>query len=238
MLQIPVTVDSCHAGQLHFQPEAIRRLSLLRPGLISITGHECAERREVEAFIEQVYAKTYGALIGKHYPTLVSVRDSDGRILAALGFRMASGNALFLEQYMDMPVEEGIRRAFGCAVERHHIAEVGNLASAGHGAAVFLFVALMAYLECRGFSHIALTGTKILRGYFQKLGLDPRDMGNADPKRLPDHGKSWGSYYDTEPRLIAGDIHASYRRLKEVMLVEQICESGQYHAMLHPEAKE
>ena len=233
MLQIPVTVDSFRTGQLNFQTDAIRRLSSLRPGMISITANHSDERRDVEAFIEGIYAKSYGAVIGQHYPTLLSVRDHDGRVLAALGFRAAGQDELFLEQYMDMPVEAGVSEAFSCSVPRHRIVEIGNLASAGHGAAVFLFVALMSYLECLGFSHLTLTGTKVLRGYFAKLGLDPRDMGRADPARLPDAGKSWGSYYATEPRLIAGDVHASYKQLQQVMLVEQVCASGHYQAWMH-----
>jgi len=236
MLHVPITVDSLSAGQLTFQDTAIRRLSSLRPGMISITGNEGQERREVEAFIEAIYAKSYGAVIGEHYPVLVSVRDHDARILAALGFRSAAHQQLFLEQYMDSPVEQGISSAFGCSIARGRIVEIGNLASAGHGAAVFLFVALMAYLECMGFTHLSLTGTKLLRNYFAKLGLDPRDMGKADPQRLPNGGASWGSYYETEPRLIAGDVHASFTQLQKVMLVEQVCESGHYHAAMHPQA--
>lgn len=181
MLHIPITVDSFRTGQLTFDGDAMRRLSSVRPGKISITANHAHERHEVEAFIERVYAKAYNAVIGQHYPTLVSVRDVDGRILAALGFRAAGQQMLFLEQYMDVPVESGVSLAFGLSVERGNIIEVGNLASAGHGAAVFLFAALMAYLNAMGFTHLALTGTNILRGYFAKLGLDPRDMGKADP---------------------------------------------------------
>jgi len=237
MLHVPVTVDSFRTGQLTFDTNAVRRLSSVLPGMISITANHAHERRQVEAFIEQVYAKAYGAVIGQHYPTLISVRDEEGRILAALGFRAAGHHTLFLEQYMDMPVEAGVSAAFGTPAARDTIVEIGNLASAGHGAAVFLFAALTAYLECIGFTHLALTGTKLLRGYFAKLGLDPRDMGRADPARLNDHGKSWGTYYETEPRLIAGDVRASYAQLKKVMLVSQVCEAGVYEAHLHAQGK-
>lgn len=236
MLHVPITVDAHRTGELMFQSDAIRRLSSLIPGVISITGKDSAERSQVEAFIAGIYAKTYGAEIGVHYPMLLSVRDTKGKILAALGFRSAAGTPLFLEQYIDAPVEAAIAQAFMRPVARECIVEVGNLASAGHGAAVFLFIALMAYLDCQKFSHLALTGTKVLRGYFRKLGLDPRIMGVADPTRLSDGGTSWGTYYATEPKIIGGDISASYHQLQQVMLVEQVCESGEYHAWLHPEA--
>lgn len=113
MLHIPVTVDSFRTGLLTFQTDAIRRLSTLRPGMISITTHHSGERHEVEAFIEGIYAKSYGAVIGQHYPMLVSVRDVEGRILAALGFRCAADHEIFLEQYMDVGVEDGVSAAFG-----------------------------------------------------------------------------------------------------------------------------
>lgn len=233
MLQVPVTVDSFCTGQMTFDSKAMRRLSSVRPGKISITANHAHERHEVEAFIERIFARAYGAVIGQHYPTLISVRDADGRILAALGFRAAGQQTLFLEQYLDRSVEEEVSAAFGSAVGRGSIVEIGSLASAGHGAAVYLFAALMAYLDWMGYTHLALTGTKVLRGYFAKLGLDPRDMGPADPRRLPDGGASWGNYYATEPRLIAGDVHASYLRLQSVMLVEQACEARIYEAHLH-----
>lgn len=236
MLQVPVTVDTFNAGQLNFDSDAIRRLSSLRPGMISITANHSQERRAVEAFIEGIYAKTYGAVIAQHYPMLVSVQDKTGRILAALGFRAAGTHTVFLEHYMDAPVEHAVSGAFKCEIARQQIVEVGNLGSAGHGAAIFLFVALMAYLQRMGFSHLVLTGTNRLRGYFEKLGVDPRDMGAADPHRLPDQGVSWGSYYKTDPRLIAGDIACSYARLQKVMLVEQVCASGFYQTQFHPQA--
>ncbi|PZP83730.1 MAG: hypothetical protein DI582_10445 [Azospirillum brasilense] len=236
MLHIPVSIDALITGQLSFDSDALRHLSSLRPSMIRITANHVSERRDVEAFIERIYAKTYGAVIGQHYPTLISVRDAEGRILAALGFRAAGEQKLFLEQYLDVPAEQAVGNAFGVPLSRGSIVEVGNLASAGHGAAVFLFAALMAYLDCMGISHIALTGTKILRGYFAKLGLDPRDMGRADPSRLADHGASWGTYYDTDPRLIGGDVHASFQQLQKVMLVEQVCEAGMYEAQLHSKA--
>ena len=234
MLQIPVTIDAMQRGALCFNRDAVRKLSSVQPTIINITAAAGADRRAVEHFIEQVYTKAYGAQITQHYPTLVSVRDAKGNILAALGFRSAAEHSLFLEHYLSVPIEQAISSAFAKPIPRAEVVEVGNLASAGHGAAVFLFAALMAYLDCMGYRHLALTGTRVLRGYFAKLGLDPRDMGAADPTCLPDAGKSWGSYYDTQPRLIGGDVHASFLQLQRVMLVEQAQQAGAYATTLHP----
>ena len=40
------------------------------------------------------------------------VQDADGRIYAVVGFRLAAGSALFLEQYLDDPVETAVGSAW------------------------------------------------------------------------------------------------------------------------------
>jgi len=73
------------------------------------------ERLRVEAFVEATYARAYGSRISAHYPTLMSVQDHTGRIYAVVGFRFARESALFLEQYLDQPVETAIAAARGDA---------------------------------------------------------------------------------------------------------------------------
>ena len=57
----------------------------------------------------------------------MSVRDAGGTILAAVGFRYAKEEPLFLENYTGAPIEQVLR------TPRERIAEIGNLASAGGG---------------------------------------------------------------------------------------------------------
>tara|TARA_R110002167_G_scaffold62754_7_gene177152 strand:- start:1445 stop:2134 length:690 start_codon:yes stop_codon:yes gene_type:complete len=171
------------------------------------------ERRRVEAFIEDSYLKAYGGHIGRHYPTLMSVQDDDGMIYAVVGFRVAGDEPLFLEQYLDGPVEAVISDAIGTTLSRPQIVEIGNLASNGRGATIFLFAAMVRHLLSSGALFAVATASEELRGVFQKAGLGALRLATADPDRLIDHGLSWGDYYRTRPLVLAGSIAAAARPL-------------------------
>jgi hypothetical protein len=179
-----------------------------RPAVVSILPAFSRDRQAVEDFIIGVYAKTYGARIGVHYDTLMSVRDESGTILAALGFRNAGQETLFLEQYLGAPIDHILD------VPRHRITEIGNLASAGGGASVFLFAALSAYLHGRGQTHAVVTGTDFIERRLRTLGLNPRRLAKADPELLLRKDEIWGRYYETQPHVLAGDVVHGYKKLQ------------------------
>ena len=52
-----------------------------------------AGRVEVEGFVRGVYARRYGARVRGFTPTLVGLRDADGSIVAAAGYRAAMASA-------------------------------------------------------------------------------------------------------------------------------------------------
>jgi hypothetical protein len=145
----------------------------------------------------------------------MSVRNREDVILGALGFRCAADEPLFLEQYLDAPVEEAVSGVYGMPAAREGIIEIGSLASEGDGASIFLITALMAYLQQQGFRHVTFTATSYLYKYFRVIGVDPCVIAAADQSRLSDGGASWGSYYDAQPRVIAGDVGFAARRLHE-----------------------
>jgi hypothetical protein len=59
-----------------------------------------------------------------------------------------------------------------------------------------------------------LTGTRLLRNSFLRLGLPPIALVHASPQRLQDRGSSWGSYYQTDPIVVAADITAAFLSLQ------------------------
>ena len=87
-------------------PPSRRERRTLFPKIIRFDDPSQAERRRVERFIEAAYADAYGSRIPAHYPTLMSVQDESGAIYAAVGFRPAAEERLFLEQYLTAPVEK------------------------------------------------------------------------------------------------------------------------------------
>lgn len=200
-----------HTGQLRMNES--RWLSRLRsrPAVVSVYPAFARDRQIVEDFIIGIYARAYGARIGVHYPVLMSVRDEDGKILAALGFRYAAQEALFLEQYLAQPIEQVLQ------VPRCGVTEIGNLASDGGGASLFLFAALSAYLHHKNQTHAVVTGTQFLERRFHDLGLKPQRLAPADPARLLQKDENWGTYYDTDPHVMAGRVDEGYKRLQKVL---------------------
>ncbi|MBP7337004.1 MAG: thermostable hemolysin [Niveispirillum sp.] len=189
-------------GRLRFDAERLGGLTRCRPAVVAITHHFAPERRRVEAMIRDTYARTYGGDIAITHPMLMSLRDADDRILAGVGFRPAGTAPLFLETYLDQPIETLIPGTHG----RAGIVEIGNLAAAEAGASYLLFIALAAYLHGRGFEKAVVTATRPLRRLFRHIGFDAVELGRATADRVGPAAAAWGSYYANDPRVICGNV--------------------------------
>lgn len=205
--------DSKFTAQLVFDKDIMQRLTSLAPSVIDITPRFAPDRLRVESFIRDIYYRSYNADIAVTYPTLMSVRNTDGKILAAAGFRPARDEELFLEQYTQKPIEAVISNLYGKNIARDEIAEIGNLTSSGHGASIFLFAAIASYLLHLGIPYATVTGTDQLHKRFKSMGLNPHMVCNASLEKLKNEQKSWGSYYDTQPRVLAGSLEDSMHQL-------------------------
>lgn len=233
MLQVALQHDEGYQNHLLYNPTRLKRFTALTPKVIAITSLYSPERRRVERFLEREFRSAYGATIGTYYPTLMSVQDEEGNILGALGFRYAADEPLFLEQYLGKPIEMAITQAHDKVASRDEIVEVGNLASRASGASIFLFTALTAYLKQQGMNYITVTATDFLHRYFTRLGISPAILGHADQTRLPDCGQSWGSYYETMPRILADGVRPSYEKLQRYLHVSLADETVSLRSRLH-----
>lgn len=171
------------------------------------------ERREVEAFVADSFKRQYGAELKHFCDVLVGCKDQNGRWVAALGYSLLDGAPAFLEQYLDVPIEREITSRTGKRIERASIVEVGNLAATHVGAARTLISCMTRFLHEQGLSWVAFTATRSLLNSFNRLGLVPVVLVDADPVRLPDKGASWGSYYVTKPQVMYGDIRSGHDQL-------------------------
>lgn len=171
------------------------------------------ERAQLEAFIAAAFLQNHGAQIVHFSDTLVGCRDAEGAWTAALGFSLAGARPLFLEHYLDGPIEAEIGARLGRPVARTEIVEVGNLAALHPGAARALIVGTTSLLHGLGLRVVAFTATTSLLNSFSRLQLRPQVLACADPARLPDGGRQWGSYYDTHPQVMFGDIQYGYSEL-------------------------
>jgi hypothetical protein len=172
-----------------------------------------AGRAEVERFIAAVYRERHRADLRHFAPTLVSLRDETGELVAAAGYRSADQTPLFLERYLGVPVETRLTDTAGVMPARSCIAEVGHLAASRAGEGRRLVLLLGPHLATRGFQWVVSTLTEELRHLFLRLGIAPLALGVADPAALGDEAASWGSYYDHRPVVLAGQIDLALKAL-------------------------
>ncbi|WP_420477166.1 thermostable hemolysin [Noviherbaspirillum sp. ST9] len=171
------------------------------------------ERREVETFVADAFRRQYGAELKHFCQVLVGCKDQHGRWVAALGYSLLDDASAFLEHYLDAPIEREIACRTGLPVARTSVVEVGNLAATHVGAARTLIACMTRFLHEQGLSWVAFTATRSLLNSFNRLGLVPVVLVDADPVRLPDKGASWGSYYVTKPQVMFGDIRSGHDQL-------------------------
>lgn len=180
-------------------------------------------RAELEAFVHSEYARAYGADVREFMPLLIALRSHEGEPLAVMGIRSAEQQRLFLEQYLDAPVEAVISARTGAAIRRGGIVELGNLAVAHAGAARWMIVALNAFLRGAGVEWVALTAVPALRNAFNRAGLGLTELAQADGTRLGAARTAWGRYYDRVPVVLAGNVAQGFDRLQQAMQLEQAC---------------
>lgn len=188
------------------------------PMQVGLLDEHAAGRHSVESFIHQHYARAYDADVRHFLPRLLVLHD-DTELQAALGFKRARGNRLFLEQYLDVSIEAALSLRLGRYVPRHGLVEVGNLVTAHAGGARWLITALTAYLKGAGYDWAVFTAVTALRNAFTRLGIELVPLAPADPMRLvPEERARWGSYYATEPMVMAASVHQSHDALQGKLL--------------------
>lgn len=173
------------------------------------------DRENLQSFIADTFYKTYGADVHHFSDILVGCRDENGQWLAALGFSPITDKKVFLEQYLDLPLEMDIAAHVGENTLRSEIVEVGNLAATHAGAGRALIITMTHYLNKQGYKWVAFTATNNLLNSFKRLRIKLVQLAEANPKRLPDEGKNWGTYYDTKPQVMFGDIASGYAQLDQ-----------------------
>ena len=175
--------------------------------------HVGADRAVAERFISQRFSESFGSRVEAFMPRLFTLRNRDGDICGAFGLRSAS-RKLFLEQYLDTPIEKTVAARAGRTVERQAIVEVGHFSGTFPGAVRALICLLTERLHREGFTWVVFTGTAGLRNAFSRLGLSPLDIQAATADRLPVEDRAaWGSYYDHSPRVLVGNIQEGYRAM-------------------------
>jgi hypothetical protein len=178
---------------------------------LGVAGADAPERAELESFVSAAFKRGHDATVASFMPTLLSFRDRSGELRGVVGLRTAVPQPLYLEQYLEQPIESAIATTTGDAVRRDQIVEVGNLAGANCRAAMRMVAQLPAFLLARDYRWIVFTATSTVRGILEGFGAPLVELARADGSRVARSPDRWGRYYEKDPRVLAGFLPASLR---------------------------
>ena len=187
------------------------------PRSLHLVAVDAARRAAVHDVIRDRFAAHYQADVRHFMPCLFGLEADDGSLHGAVGCRSAAVQPLFLERYLDEPIEHVIAARSGEIVERADVVEVGNLAARGAGMSRLLIVALTRLLATEGVRWAGFTGTPALINSFRRLGIVLHGLVPADPRRLGvdrDQWRAeWGTYYDAGPQVMVAEVPGADRTL-------------------------
>jgi len=185
------------------------------------------DRKEIERFTHDIYALRHKANITHFLPNMVVLRDKTSKqIIATAGFQSAlegrRHKALFLERYLDFPIEKAASAIGGRSFKRSDFVEVGNLAGALPGAGYLVILALAEYLTKQGHAWIAFTLTKNMVRAFESLNLKPIPLVGAAETRVEDGHSTWGNYFKSNPEVMIGDMQSAYKKMQSMGLYRSV----------------
>lgn len=180
-------------------------LPLAAPGYFALHSTGSHQRARLQQFIAERYQQAYSARITHFLPLLMSFEKAS-TALAALGLNSADNGPLFLETYLDTPIQQAIAERAQMPVERKRIIEIGNLVSLKPGSSRMLFLVMCSAVYQAGFHWMAFTATEQVSGLLKHLDYHPLLLNDANPERLGSAVAQWGSYYATQPKVLAGNI--------------------------------
>lgn len=177
--------------------------------LLQLVKSSDIQRASIEQFIASGFAKAYQADVHKFMPNLLGVSRA-GEWQAVLGLRCAAHTELFIEHYLPAPVEQ-LLATYGMQVERSQLIEIGHLYAINRQSLLQLFV-LMAYaLDQLNYRYLLCAATTQVRGILSRHGIELTELGEAKAEALGKEAVSWGSYYDTNPKVCLMDLAAVTR---------------------------
>ncbi|GAB3092551.1 hypothetical protein G8770_05455 [Aestuariicella hydrocarbonica] len=186
-----------------------------------------------EQYIARQYHRVYEANIQAFLPLLLTMsaprseaeaapEASDHQLLAAAGLRPASAPRLFLESYLELPVEQAIAQAARIPVSRNSVIEIGNLVSTQRGGSLQLFLVMAAALQQAGFSWLVFTATPQVEKLVKRLHAQPMFLAPADACKVAGSAGEWGRYYQHCPRVMVVDLNHSMTLARQNLMIDKV----------------
>jgi len=180
-------------------------------------------RMQAEQYIAGQFSRSYGAKIKDFLPLLLSLRCNNS-LSAVTGICPASDKHLFVEQYLEHSIDVELSKLSSQITQRSTIVEIGNLASHQRGATLLLFVLLAAVLHRANFKWLAFTATPHVQKTIGKMGFHLSPITEALPHHIePSSLADWGSYYETKPWVVTGQLEDATRTIQNNQMLRGIC---------------
>ncbi len=183
---------------------------------IQILNAQHPQRPVTQDFIKSIFKTHHNANVSSFLPSLFTIFNEQGKAQSALGIKGASQGSLYLEQYLNDPIEHLLSSTLGEAVTRREVVEIGNLASQNSASCKALFAHVAQHLHQQKIKWITCTGTATLRVVFKHLGIKALAIHEADQNRLGDEQYSWGNYYQNDPQVMLINVSETHQHFNNV----------------------
>ena len=184
-----------HGGVYALLPVHYEKLSF------DLIGQQHPRRSAVENTIAKCFADVYGAHLQRFMPIQLCMSLGTD-IAAAVGIRCAENSPLFLERYLDEPIEKVASSKLGNEILRADVVEIGNLIAKWRGASQWLFISLTLLLCEHERPWVTFTATREVQKLLRRLNIIPIPLQYADGERLGEEKSKWGNYYQQNPTVM------------------------------------
>jgi len=164
-----------------------------------------SQREELQEFIADRFATVHGARVSHFLPLFLSMSEQLATH-GVVGLQPGFAGELFLEHYLQQPIEQAIATAVERPIDRDSVIEIGNLAVDSCGRGFMLFVVMTCVLELAGYQWMVFTATDEVEKLIRRLGFTPTYLGTANAEALGEAGKEWGQYYAHNPKVMVGRL--------------------------------
>ena len=168
---------------------------------IEFLSGDCPGRKEAQDHIKGVYRNVYGAEVTAFAPLLVVAKRVDGEILCAAGIRTAK-DGFFSDTYLKTDFSTVLQQVAHIDVPVGEIMEVVSLASTTPFPVLPMLDKMIEWGRENGMTCGVFTATNPLRRLLKRTSLNYVELAPADISQVS-NPKTWGSYYDTDPKVCA-----------------------------------
>lgn len=196
--------QAARPNDITFTTKRLQRV-VLPSTRVTLNTPDSPTREPLLHYIAGQFQRQHNARITEFLPYLLNITCA-GHISAAVGLRPAREGRLFVEHYFDHPAEQELSELFRTPVCRGGIVEIGNLVATRRGASLLLFTLLAAMLHRAGYRWIIFTATEQVGQIIRKLNFTPFTLCKAEKVRVANSTDNWGSYYETNPHVMVGDL--------------------------------